>query len=127
MKKSQKIAKDYSCEICDYYTVNHYDYKKHLSTRKHFSNESAIKSLKKSENSIKHHRCDICEKTYCDYSGLWRHKKKCIQQERISSNEINTEVVLELVKQNKEICEFMMNEFTKVKTQTQGEPVVPPG
>ena len=34
-KKSQKVAKKFICECCDYSSNKESDYKKHLDTRKH--------------------------------------------------------------------------------------------
>jgi hypothetical protein len=75
-------------------------------------------------NEIKHllstdHTCEICNKKYKDYSGLWRHKKKCfIKEEKDEKDEkdekvdtniiqnentITTELVIEIIKQNQEL------------------------
>ena len=32
---SQKVAKNFYCENCDYATTNKFDWKKHISTTKH--------------------------------------------------------------------------------------------
>ena len=125
MEKSQKIARQYSCEMCNYNTSNFYDYNKHLSTRKHSSNDLAMKNLKKSESHKKIYVCEVCNKTYCDYSGLWRHKKKCEEKSTWSptspSNneskppEITIELVYELVKQNKELQDLLRDELKQAK------------
>ena len=88
IKKSQKIAKNrniYECKICDYNTCNKYDFNKHIKTIKHKECELSIKSNdlamflpQKSQESK--FTCQNCDKKYKDYSGLWRHKKICIQQ-----------------------------------------------
>ena len=77
-KKSQKIAKKYYCEICDYYTSNKTDYNKHLITDKHqnASNETNMKqNIAKSQND-KIDKCN-CGKLFFSRTSLWRHKKKC--------------------------------------------------
>jgi hypothetical protein len=71
--KSQKIASNYCCKICDYTTCNLYDFNKHNKTQKHLVNDKSILSIEKSQKS--QHEC-ACGKTYKDNSGLWRHKQK---------------------------------------------------
>ena len=110
MEKSGKIRKVFTCEICDYHTSESKDYKKHLSTRKHISNESARNRPEKSEDVRKKYICEHCEKIYCDYSGLWRHKKTCVSDSKnvltpssamLPEGGITAEFILEVIQQNK--------------------------
>ena len=113
--KSQKIASNYFCKNCDYTTSNLYDFNKHNKTQKHLINDKSILSMEKSQKS--QHECS-CGKTYKDNSGLWRHKKTCINPiiipptitenvviQDASANEIKvlTNLVLEVVKTNTEL------------------------
>ena len=79
-KKTQKNSQEYYCKICDFITSNKNDFNRHLTTQKHIRNGLAtysnILSTEKTPNAFK---CDECQKLYQDRSGLWRHKKKCIQ------------------------------------------------
>jgi hypothetical protein len=109
-----KIPKNtilYLCERCNIKTSNKKDYNKHLMTAKHLKKvDGNIKIEKNPQNNS----CD-CGKKYKNYSGLWKHKKKCINtflptsiNETIidsSNNEIKvlTTLVLELVKNNTEL------------------------
>ena len=52
MEKSQKIAKNFRCELCDYNTSNSYDYNKQLTACKHFGNVLAMKKSQKSQYYI---------------------------------------------------------------------------
>jgi hypothetical protein len=115
-KKNSKKLIEYKCEICHFNTCNKNDYSRHLLTKKHLSNIPQTNLLKKTQN--KSHDC-VCGKTYCDYSGLWRHKKICSQ---INQPEINiiedkeqtdkveelTEIIKCLVKDNSEIKNLVM-------------------
>jgi hypothetical protein len=67
---SQKVAKNFYCEKCDYATTNKFDWKKHISTTKHKNGNKMVTFTK---NFI----CKNCKKTYKFKSGLSRHKKKC--------------------------------------------------
>jgi hypothetical protein len=98
-EKNAKICNKYFCEKCDYFTDRKSSYNNHLLTIKHqtcnlamFSNEKNAKICK---NAI--YTCDICNKLYKDYSGLWRHKKKCTENNELLADK---EVVTELIKQN---------------------------
>jgi len=65
----------------------------------------------KNENNY-YHSCDNCKKIYKTLSGLWKHKKKCVYEEKIGSqknenvenNDINDkELIVMLIKQNSEL------------------------
>jgi hypothetical protein len=109
---TQKNPSIYSCIICDFKTSNKKDYNRHLQTKKHLSNISQCKLIKTS------HDCK-CGKTYKDYSGLWRHKKRgdCIQLNKINesnqlqiSPELTPELILTLIKQNSEFQNLLLEQ-----------------
>ena len=105
IEKSQKIANNYCCKICDYTTSNVYDFNKHNKTQKHLSNDKSILAIEKSQKS--QHEC-ACGKTYKDNSGLWRHKQKCNYNNDSNNDSINdtallTNLVIEVVKNNNEL------------------------
>ena len=129
MEKSQKVSPTFYCETCDYTTGYRCDYKKHLTTRKHFSNVSTMRSNGNSQKvsespsqnndttGKKQYVCEICDKTYCDNSGLWRHKKSCVGESKETPNQsIPTELVIELIKQNKELQAFIFNELKPARS-----------
>jgi hypothetical protein len=104
----------YSCAACDYTTCNKKDYTIHNSTRKHLNNTNSPNPPEKNPNEYK---CPNCNKAHKDRAGLWRHKKKCSLNEepnelktKMNSNIITTELVIELVKQNKELQELLRDE-----------------
>lgn len=134
MEKTQKSAKIFSCDVCDFISSNSADYKRHLSTQKHTSNVTAIQRLEKSGNvweKKKNHVCENCDKAYCDYSGLWRHKKTC--NGAVLANVLTpaattvgnltnplgltAEMFIEIVKQNKELQELLANELKNARNQ----------
>jgi hypothetical protein len=67
---------NFHCIKCDYSTCNKKDYTKHVNTIKHKNTENQCLSIQKSQK-IPTFEC-VCGKKYKDYSGLWRHKKKCV-------------------------------------------------
>jgi hypothetical protein len=113
-----KLSFSFYCENCDYNTCKKSNYNNHLLSAKHkksmFSNE--IKPILSSKFT-----CHQCNKEYKDYSGLWRHKKKCIKEnnenkEEKDVNQLVTYLMQEnaefkqlLIDQNKQIIELSKN------------------
>ena len=103
---SQKIPSKYTCDFCHYHTSNKKDYDKHILTPKHQKNQNG-NNLEIMENkNIPEHICE-CSKKFITYSGLWKHKQKCIKPENVQKEEsefkVLTNLVLEVVKQNQEL------------------------
>ena len=119
--KSQKCRNIYECKLCDYNTYNKYDYEKHTNTIKHKNHFLAMKidksAINLSQKSQDHkHSCNNCNKEYKDYSGLWRHKKKCeiniIKNNDPSDKELIVLLIKEqtkLVEQNNELLDVIKN------------------
>jgi hypothetical protein len=104
---------NFACEKCDFITCNKKDFNRHLQTKKHLSNDFQCKSPQKT-----HYDCS-CGKRYKDYSGLWRHKKKCYVKEEINetneaietieeSNLNDKDLILTLIQQNNELQKQML-------------------
>jgi DNA-binding transcriptional MerR regulator len=68
----KKMQIHYECKKCKFYTNNKFNYNKHILTAKHLSNINDINNGHSCENL-----CSICNKTFANASGLWKHKKKC--------------------------------------------------
>jgi hypothetical protein len=109
MEITQKTAKIFSCDICDFTSFNKHDFTRHLSTRKHRSNSLAIEITPNTQKTAPQHKCSICNKTYADSSGLWRHKKKCSLLTQIKEEYVNTpptitmDIIMELLKQKNNV------------------------
>ena len=76
---SEKIRKNFSCELCDYITCDKKDYNKHCSTRKH---KMMTNDDPKNNNGEPTHICSQCNKQYKTKQSLWVHKKKCVVENR---------------------------------------------
>ena len=134
MEKVEKVEnlknKNWYCEICNYYAKRSDLYKKHLSTDKHKRKVLSIEKVEKVEKveklekvdkkvedqELKFYECSICNKQYKCNSGLWRHKKTCIPIEKTQivektegSNDYK-DMILELVKENKEMRNMMVEQ-----------------
>ena len=105
---TQKPAKKYCCEYCDFNICKKNDYDRHVSTPKH---KNHILTTDDNKKHAKKHTCNYCEKEYNDRAGLWRHKQKCqeiicdIQKDDLADKDL----IMMLVKQNSELLEVIKN------------------
>ena len=110
-KNLQKTCTTYLCALCDYITDRKSSYDVHLTTLKHEKSINGNKNLQKTCNNL---ICQKCNKIYKDYSGLWRHKKKCnnISNNNEENNEkidTNQELVKYLMKENAEFKQIILD------------------
>ena len=72
-KIPNKKKASYSCKICDFFTCDKKDFRRHKMTAKHLNNVNGNKKTVSVEFV-----CENCGKGYKHHSGLSRHKKKCV-------------------------------------------------
>ena len=111
------------CVDCNYSSCRKSQFNRHLLTAKHLRNHSELLETTKSSNNI----CINCEKEFKTFSGLWKHKKKCIKPEKnneqnnnlsIDNNTIlDKEYIIEYIKQNNEIKDLLLKENEELKNQ----------
>jgi hypothetical protein len=112
---SKKSTPEYHCELCDVTMVSNKDYLRHLSTAKHKRKQSETEI----SNISNQHICETCNRHYETRAGLWKHAKKCVGEPKETPNQsIPTEMVIELIKQNKELQELLLQEMRKSNTIT---------
>ena len=111
----------FECIKCAFTTSNKKDYSRHLSTAKHKKFTECTHFTPKNPTA---HICDICEKQYKSRMGLWKHKQKCVTNEKeimIQSQELeetilntenpnNFDTMMELIKQNQEFKELIVEQ-----------------
>ena len=117
IEKSQKVAKKFYCETCDYNCCRKYDFDKHLSTRKHKMLINANISIPESD---KIHFCE-CGKSYKQMPSLSRHKKTCtfINEETENNNGVNNEKLVEkLLEDNAEMRSLIKEIIPKIGNTT---------
>jgi hypothetical protein len=90
-QKTKKNESNYCCNFCDYYTCKKYDYNRHILTDKHKINILSTDSNTKNEKNM--FSCKLCCKIFRDRSGLWRHKKKCLEKESVEKESVEKETV----------------------------------
>ncbi len=125
----QKNANEYYCEYCDFLCYKKSNYEKHIQTKKHASNIFST-SINDKNAEQKKYVCDFCNKSYKDRTGLWRHKKICknvisentciitpdilpSQTENMINN-ITSENIVELIKQNNEFKELLIEQNKQI-------------
>jgi len=117
-KKLPKVAPNFLCEICDYNTSKKSSYDKHLTTAKHINHKNGSKSEKLPK--VAKNMC-ICGKIYSYNTGYYRHKKTCnykpltdYSHTTADTQNIDHMLILELIKDNKDIKEFMIEQHKHV-------------
>jgi len=110
--KTSKNIKYFNCEVCDFSCCKKGDWNRHISRPKHI-NLTASNNIVTEKTSFNKNICDICNKEYKSRNGLWNHKKKCNKEVNLNtqqSNMITTELVLELIKDNKELKQIILEQ-----------------
>jgi hypothetical protein len=99
----------FECEKCTFACYKSGDWNRHILTAKH---KSATKLHQFTSNTQKLHprvECENCPKSFKSYSGLWRHKKKCIQEKEENKEEkkdnviCDKEFVMKVLQQNNDL------------------------
>jgi hypothetical protein len=110
--KTSKNIKNFFCEVCNFNCCKKGDLNRHLMTQKHInlttSNGCVTENTSKSVNI-----CDICSKEYKSRNGLWNHKKKCQKEKEPYTQQsimITPELVMELIKDNKELKQIILEQ-----------------
>jgi len=124
-----KSSKKFECVLCEYNTSRKSQYERHLSTLKHKNCEN-VTNLKqtetKSSKKFQNLSCN-CGVLFNNRTTLWRHKKKCTQQmnpenydvnksQDYPTNIITTELVMELIKDNKEMKQIILEQNNTINS-----------
>ena len=118
-KHLKQISKpDFRCHCCDLTFRDKHDLERHFLSAKH------KKMLKKNEEKEKENekdddvKCENCNTKFNSRSGLWKHRKKCMNCEELEAsdkemsqplkNVITPELIMLLIQQNKEMQHAML-------------------
>ena len=104
-KKNEKNSIKFYCEFCDFTCSAKCDWERHVLRQKHQKNENGNIWNQKNEKKIffETFTCDFCNKEYSHRSGLWKHQKKCKEENKIT--DIMAEQNQMLMEQNKHLLE----------------------
>ena len=114
------LSSEFRCEFCDYTTSKKSNIENHNKSKKHLAMIVKLNSNVFKQSLSHPYFCQNCDKVYKDYSGLWRHKKKCcVDAEEAEykvydveeiSNKITPELILNVLKQNKELTDLVVEQ-----------------
>lgn len=139
--------KSYRCEYCDYNTCKLNNLNKHFLTLKHIRKQTMVtaatnlKLFNDDYNNIqnvpatffvtdkyinKNFKCEKCERTYKNRSGLWKHQKKCdeyydsiiLKKDTIEDNDLK-EMVKEMMKCFQKDTEMKNELLNQLKEQNK--------
>jgi hypothetical protein len=103
MEATENILIKFYCELCDYGCSKKSCWNQHIATAKH---SKATNGLHKATTK---YACEKCHTSFKHHSSYYRHKKKCIIDKNISTNENNDmsdkDLIIMLVKQNTDLME----------------------
>jgi hypothetical protein len=112
-KKHQK-NKLYICKNCDYVTGKLYEWKRHVLTAKHLKADGDLQDLYDIQETVINCFSCTCGKVYKHRQSLYKHKKECIEKQEPNKNSISNEVVVELIKENKELRQMLLEQNSKM-------------
>ena len=112
----QKSSEKFHCELCDYSSCRKSQFVRHLETYKHKMKQNETNEINLVQKSSESLRC-ICGICFNSRTTLWRHKKKCNNENKILEEEqtntcqkITPELVMELIKNNNELQQIILEQ-----------------
>jgi hypothetical protein len=103
------LSKKYKCIKCDYFTDRKSNLENHFNSLNH---HKAINGNLLKQKINNDYNCKHCGKIYKTNSGLWKHNKICNSNHPI--NIITTELVMELIKDNKEMKQIILEQYNTI-------------
>ena len=113
-KKVPKSSDIFYCEKCDFTSSRESQYVRHLLTKKH-KNETKVK-----QKSSKKYEC-FCKEIFNSRTTMWRHKKYCDSIEY--NNSITPNLILELIKDNKEMKKIILDQNYAINNLAQNSSI----
>ena len=116
------LSYKFNCLTCDYFTNKKSNLDNHFRSVRHLKEINGNKLKLKLSGD---HNCENCGKQYKTNAGLWKHKKSCneeyycqsintLQTQQQPTNMITTELVMELIKDNKEMKQIIMEQHNTI-------------
>ena len=104
----------FHCELCDYSTCKKYNIMVHYNSKKHKMNKLTTidNELMAKNGKYTNYVCTMCEKSFNDRAGLWRHNKKCqiTKDTTIESQLDDKDIIMLLINENKEFRNLLLEQ-----------------
>lgn len=121
-KSCSESCSKFCCKSCDYITSKKSSYDKHLLTSKHTIIMQKIQDTNEKYPivALDSYKCS-CDKVFKYHSGLWRHKKLCIESKSQDDNddklviENTPEIIAPIDSSDKEIIKLLIHECSEFK------------
>ena len=109
-----KTAANFICKICHFKCSKMSNWNKHLLTSKHKKNAKELQNdYNIDAENAEHKLVCLCGKNYKYRQGLYKHKKIC-KTTNNEQKEPDSNVVIELIKQNQEFKEMIIGQNNKI-------------
>jgi hypothetical protein len=119
--KTSDDSESFYCKFCDFKCSKKGDWNRHISRQKHINNEKKHFIFIKNPIQKTHDNKYLCNcgKYYQYASGLWRHRKICLEDNNNSENhpleltsqtQLTPELLIEIIKQNKELQQVLIDQ-----------------
>jgi hypothetical protein len=111
-----KGSKIYTCEQCDYKSSRYSQYERHLLTQKHQkfcfeTNETNL--VPKGSVNLLQHNC-MCGISFNSKTTLWRHKKKCNNENNYNNEQDVNKLVTYLMQENAEFKQLLIDQNKQI-------------
>ena len=109
-----KSSNFFECSLCDYTTSRKYNLISHINSIKHKNTVITTENNDSLVKVSKTHNCQNCDKKFNDRAGLWRHKKKCVadnkEEEMCIKNDTDNknDLINYLIKENQEFKNLIL-------------------
>ena len=113
LQKKHRKNKKYICKSCDFITSKTTDWNRHILTLKHLSADKDLQEFHGEFQEMNIFACH-CGKLYKHRQSLHKHKKECVDKTEVNKSEISNEVVVELIKENKELRQMLLEQNNKM-------------
>jgi hypothetical protein len=113
-KNKQKTSNCFYCIDCDYKCYRRFNWDRHILSTKHKKSQNRNKKEIKTEQNepieqtvLGNYTCEYCNKSYKSRNGLWRHKKKCIKEDKVNNEK---DLMLIIIKDNIELKKIILEQ-----------------
>jgi len=116
MESLQKISYNFNCDCCHYKCSRKSEWNKHILTLKHKNRTKPEIFEQKVSNNDKL-SCKYCNKQYNARNSLWYHQNKCIVNNQQIDNLSDSNLVIQLLKQNDEFKSLIIDQNKTILEQ----------